>query len=295
MKIISLGEILWDVFEHDELLGGAPFNFSAHARRLGHDVLFVSAVGEDERGDAALERMADLGLSTSFVKRSPDAPTGIVPVTLDSTGQPRFVIQRPAAYDLVSLTERQLAALSSPEAEWIYFGTLHQRSADARRALAAILETNPHARRFYDVNLRPDSYDEALVDGLLRTSTVAKLNDEEANILAAMSGGRLRNLEGFMRDRAALYGWEAVCVTRGAQGCAILARDQYVEIAGYPVPVADTVGAGDAFSAAFLHALANGLSPVEIGDFANRVGALVASRRGAVPPWTIEEARALER
>ncbi|MGH9397937.1 MAG: carbohydrate kinase family protein [Terriglobia bacterium] len=295
MKIISLGEILWDVFEHGELLGGAPFNFAAHIHRLRHNVLFVSAVGEDDRGSAALEKMRELGLSTRFVQRTPDAPTGIVPVNLDSTGQPRFVIQRPAAYDLLSLTEREIAALSSPEAEWICFGTLHQCSANARQALAALLEANPHARRFYDVNLRPESYDKALVDTLLKESTVVKLNDEEAKTLEEIFGEDSVGIEEFSRSHAKRYGWEAVCVTRGARGCAILVGEEYVEVAGYPVTVIDTVGSGDAFSAAFLHGLANNWPPAEIGDFANRLGALVAGRRGAIPPWTIEEAMALSR
>ncbi|MGH9451692.1 MAG: carbohydrate kinase family protein [Terriglobia bacterium] len=295
MKIISLGEILWDVFEHGELLGGAPFNFAAHAHRLGHNVLFVSAVGEDERGDAALRRMAELGLSTRFVQRTSEAPTGVVPVTLDSTGQPRFVIERPAAYDCVSITEQDLAALSTPEAEWVCFGTLHQQSANARQTLAAILEANPHARRFYDVNLRPDCYDKALLDELLAIATVVKLNDDEARTLAEISGEKAGSVEEFMRKQAKRFGWEAACVTRGAQGCAILTGGNYLEVAGYRVTVADTVGAGDAFSAAFIHGMANGWPPAKMGDFANRVGALVASRRGALPPWTIEEAMALSK
>ncbi len=303
-KIISLGEILWDVFPDAEHLGGAPFNFAAHARRLGHDVCFVSAVGDDPRGRSALAKMEQLGLPTRFVQRLTGAATGIVSVRLDAAGQPTFTIHRPAAYDLVSLGPGDLAELSSPPADWIYFGTLHQMSPRARDLLAALIGANPRARRFYDINLRPASYEPALVRDLMKRASVVKLNDAEVRTVehlfdssggSALSPRSPRSLEEFCRTSAAAYGWEAVCVTRGAQGCALLIDGEYVEADGYPVDVADTVGAGDAFAAAFVHGLSAGWAPAKTGDFANRVGALVASRHGAIPSWTIEESRALAR
>jgi len=301
VKIISLGEILWDVFDDAEYLGGAPFNFAAHARRLGHDVFFVSAVGDDSRGRSALAKMEQLDLATRFVQRLTSAATGIVSVRLDSAGQPNFTIHRPAAYDLVSLGPGDLAELSSPQADWIYFGTLHQMSPGARDLLAALIGANPHARRFYDINLRPDSYEPALVRDLMKRASVVKLNDAEVRTVEDLFGGKASSprspysLEEFCRSRAEAHGWEAVCVTRGAQGCALLIGGEYAEVDGYAVEVADTVGAGDAFAAAFLHGLSTGWAPAEIGDFANRVGALVAGRHGAIPSWTIEECRALVR
>lgn len=293
MKIVSVGEILWDVFSDAEYLGGAPFNFAAHAHRLGHEVFFVSAVGRDPRGELALERMRELGLSTRFVRQTSEASTGIVPVSLDSSGQPHFTIQRPAAYDFVSLSKGDLAELSAPQPDWIYFGTLHQTAARARDALAAILEANPDAPRFFDVNLRANSYDRELVERLLGLADVVKLNEDEVAILEQLWGERPAGIEAFARRWLERHGWQALCVTRGAAGCAVLADGEYAEVAGFPVQVADAVGAGDAFSAAFVHGLASGWRPAEIGEFANRVGALVASRRGANPSWSVEEAMAL--
>ncbi|MGH9378429.1 MAG: carbohydrate kinase family protein [Terriglobia bacterium] len=293
MKIISIGEILWDVFDHGEYLGGAPFNFAAHARRLGHDVFFVSAVGNDARGRLAIARMEELGLSPRFVGRIGTQPTGIVSVGLDPLGQPQFVIHRPAAYDAVSVNESDLAALSSPKADWIYFGTLHQCSSSARHALSALIQSNPQTRRFYDVNLRASSYDATLVRDLLKQASVVKLNDEEVSRVGELLGQGNGPIEEFCRNNARIFGWEAVAVTRGAAGCSLLLGDEYEEVDGYAVPVADTVGAGDGFAAAFLHGLSQGWPPVEIGDFANRVGALIASRHGGIPDWTVEEAWAL--
>lgn len=293
MKIISIGEILWDVFDHGEYLGGAPFNFAAHARRLGHDVFFVSAVGNDERGRLAIARMEELGLSPRFVERVEAQPTGIVSVGLDPLGQPQFVIHRPAAYDFVSVDESDLAAISSPEADWIYFGALHQCSPSARHALSALIQSNPRARRFCDVNLRPGSYGAALVRDLLRQASVVKLNHEEVRTVGELLGQSNGSIEEFCRNNAKVFGWASVAVTRGAEGCSLLIGGDYVEVDGYTVPVADTVGAGDGFAAAFLHGLSQGWLPVEIGDFANRVGALIASRQGGIPGWSVEEAWAL--
>ncbi|HET7100124.1 MAG TPA: PfkB family carbohydrate kinase, partial [Terriglobia bacterium] len=139
MKIVSIGEVLWDVIGDQEHLGGAPFNFAAHSRRLGHDVQFVSAVGCDERGDRVLERMAQMDLSTRFVARAQGFPTGIASVTLDAAGQPSFCIERPAAYDFPELTPADLEEIFSPPPDWIYFGTLPQMSSKAHAVTGELL------------------------------------------------------------------------------------------------------------------------------------------------------------
>jgi len=295
MKILSIGEVLWDVFGDAEHLGGAALNFAAHARVLGHSVSLISAVGDDLRGRRALERMEALGLATRFVHRAKDHPTGIVTVQLDASGQPRFTIHRPAAYDFPELSADELGELSAQRPDWIYFGTLFQMSPQAKALTLKVLESNPQARRFYDVNLRENSYQASLVEELMSLATAVKLNDQEVGAIEAMFGWPHRSLEEFCRGTAKRFGWESVCVTRGANGSALLVDDNYVEANGYQVRVADTVGAGDAFAAAFLHGMAMRWPAPEIADFANRVGALIASRAGGTPLWTIEEANALSR
>ena len=282
MRLISIGEILWDVIGDKEHLGGALLNFSVHAARLGHEVSLVSAVGTDERGDRVLEASA-LGLSTDLIQRSGEWPTGIVTVTVAPDGQPTFVIHRPAAYDSIRLDGSALARLASWNPDWIC----------GRNLLFETMEAIPRARRFYDINLRQNCFTPELVLEMLRRATVVKLNDSEARALSAMFGTGDLTMERFCRDNAARLGWEAICVTRGEQGCAVLTGDQYVEVPGYRVQVADAVGAGDAFAAAFLHGLDSGWPAAEIGDFANRLGALVASRPGGVAPWSLDQVQAL--
>jgi fructokinase len=295
MKIISIGEILWDVFEHTEHLGGAPFNFAAHACRLGHQVLFLSAVGDDERGRRALAAAGELGLSTRFIRSIGDAATGVVSVHLDAAGQPAYKIHRPAAYDHLRLEEPDYECLSQFEPDWIYFGTLHQTNPRVRELIRTVIELIPRARRFYDINLRRDSYTPSLVEELLGLAHTVKLNEDEAATVGSFLGASHRATEDFCRFCADRFHLDAICVTRGEKGCSILSGNQYAEVDGYPVQVRDTVGSGDAFAAAFLHGLGNGWPPEKTGDFANRVGALVAGRDGAIPPWTVEECEALAR
>jgi fructokinase len=294
VNVICIGEVLWDIVGQEEHLGGATFNFSAHLSRLGQRVSFISAVGADQRGQRVIDSMSQLGLATEFLHVEKDHPTGTASVALASDGQPKFVLHRPAAYDFPQLTAAQCDQLFSRPVDWIYFGTLHQMCPQARKLTADILERTSAARRFYDVNLRSDGYTPELIRQLMSRATIVKLNHEEVEAIALMFGSRHGSLEEFCRTYADLYKWAGVCVTRGSLGCTVLMGGQYIEAPGYPVHVVDTVGAGDAFAAAFLHGLSSGWSTPEIADFANRVGALVASRRGAIPEWTIAEANVLE-
>jgi fructokinase len=166
-------------------------------------------------------------------------------------------------------------------------------SPKAKALTLKVIDAHPEARRFYDVNLRENCYEASLVNELMSLATAVKLNDEEVDMIQSMFGWSYRSLEDFCQGTAQRFGWEAVCVTRGEAGCVLLVGDNYVEAEGYEVRVADTVGAGDAFAAAFLHGLGSGWPAQKLADFANRVGALVASRPGGTPFWTVKEAEAL--
>lgn len=293
MKIISIGEVLWDVVGSDEHLGGAPFNFSAHVHRLGHQVYFVSGVGRDDRGRRILERLRAMGISTDAVAVDDQLPTGYVSVTLAAGGQPNFVIHRPAAYDAPRLDAALGSALSSPPPDWICYGTLAALSPQALGAIHTLIRTNPSASRFYDINLRPASYTPDLVKELLSLANVVKLNDQEVAELSRLLGMPAMPLRDFCVTLAARSKLKALCVTRGDQGSALWMGGDYVEAPGYAVRVADAIGAGDAYAAAFLHGFNAGWPPARVADFANRVGALIASRSGAIPQWTVAEALAL--
>ena len=293
MKIISLGEVLWDILPGAEHLGGAPFNFAQHARNLAHDVSFVSAVGNDHRGRRALELMEQAGLATSFVRTASDHPTGTVTVSFDPSLGPQYRIHRPAAYDFPALSPAEFDALLTPPPTWIYFGTLQQMSVPARDLTARLLDAAPAARRFYDVNLRAGSFTPNLVRTLMRQAQVLKLSYEELPLVKEICGIAHGALEQFCREIARAFELESVCVTRAAEGCVLLLEGEYVEARGFPVQMADAIGAGDAFSAALVHGISSGWPAHQAAGFAYRVGALVASRPGGSPHWTVTEAMAL--
>jgi fructokinase len=287
-RILVLGEVLWDLFPDSVRLGGAALNFAAHSKRLGHEPILISAVGADELGEETVQAITSLGLDTSFLQTTQRFKTGTASVQLGPSGQTSFFIERPAAYDAVELSQENLQIIITLHPEWFYYGTLFPSTSSGKRVLDRLLDAVPHAKRFYDLNLRPGSDSLELVSELLQTANVVKLNDEEMNCLQEFMSLPV-DTERFCREGTERFGWSAVCVTLGARGCAMLVAGEYVEASGHAVNVADTVGAGDAFAAAFMHGIISNWPATEIADFSNRVGALVASVHGAIPNWTLKE------
>ena len=288
LRIVSLGEILWDIFGNEEFLGGAPLNFSANAQRLGNSVALLSAVGTDERGALALEGLTALGITTDYVQILPNQLTGTATVSNCMNGDSTFVIERSTAYDHVRFDTPLLAELQAFNPEWIYFGTLTQTTESNERIVHALARLFPQAKCFYDLNLREGHWNLPLVLRLSHLSSVIKLNESEAEILySSMPADKPFTLERFCRLWSTLFDIETIAVTLGHRGCAVFHQDELRLFRGYPVDVVDTVGAGDAFAAAFLHGRD---WPIDMrASFANALGAVVASRRGGTPPWAVEE------
>lgn len=281
-SVVVLGEVLWDVFGETRRLGGAPLNFAAHARRLGHPVSLVSGLGDDDLGREAAKLVAALDLDMRLLQTTSRFATGTAAVRLGLDGSPEFTIARPAAYDAIELAAPELQALAGGEVGWFYYGTLFAATSQGRQVLDRMLEALGGALKFYDLNLRPDAESSALVEALLAHADVVKLNEDE---LARVSkfAGLPSNVEAFCHAASERYGLDAVSVTLGERGCAMLVRGEFVEARAHPVVVADTVGAGDSFAAAFLHGLCRQWPVGEIADFANRVASGVASRHGSLP------------
>ena len=286
-RLLIVGEVLWDVFGNEMHLGGAPLNFAAHVARLGHCPRLISAVGDDNLGRSAKRSISALGLDTTFIETAARFPTGTARVEGSAT-HPRFNIERPAAYDALCLTPEAVARLQEYAPNWLYHGTLFACEASGKATLWQLMEAFPAVPRLYDINLRPGFDSAALVRELIALANVVKLNETEILAVADFTG-LPKASEAFCRAGRERYGWQAVCVTLGARGCALLIGDEYVEAGRHTVEVVDTVGAGDAFAAAFVHGLSLGWAPSGIAAFANRVGALVASRPGAIPDWSMEE------
>jgi len=283
MHIISIGEILWDVYENEEHIGGAPFNFSVHANHLGHEVYFISAVGKDRQGDHVFECISDYGLSTKYISRVKNYPTGYVDVTIGMDGLPSYDIHRPAAYDFPSLTSEQINDFNSFKPDWLYFGTVQQMSVVARELTSNLVELLPKTRCFYDMNLRDGNYTKDLVKKLLMASSILKLNDEEVRICCELFEKYPMELKDFCSWSVNAFELEGVCITMGSDGCAVYLDGEYIESPGYQVEVVDPVGAGDAFAASFIHGLIQKWQLDEICTFSNKYSASVVGYQGAIP------------
>jgi len=283
--VVVLGEVLWDLVGETRRLGGAPLNFAAHSRSLGHPVTLISGLGADEAGREAASLIAGLDLDASLLQTSSRFATGTAEVRLNPDGSAEFAIARPAAYDALELSARELERLEARAPAWLYYGSLFAATAQGRQVLDRLLGALGGSLKFLDLNLRPGSDAPELVRELLGFADVVKLNAEELERVRALAG-LPAGIEAFCRAACDRYGWQAVAVTLGERGCAMLAGGQYVEAPGQPVVVADTVGAGDAFAAAFMHGLSRQWPTAEIAAFANRVAARVVGRHGSLPERT---------
>ena len=296
VKILSMGEVLWDVLGEVEYLGGAPLNFSAVLQRLGNTAAVLTAVGKDERGMRTLKAMQDLSLTTEFVQQVSERPTGTAFVSTDGDRNVFFTINRPAAFDFLKIDGSLLERAVHFAPDWLYFGTLAQANPHMEAALNRLVKNLPETQCFYDVNLRSGHWSLALVERLSSAADVLKLNRHEAEMLYELTRGKGEfNLEDFCRHWSLTYNIPTICVTLGSRGCAIFDHGTLRFFEGFSVDVVDTVGSGDAFAAAFLHGLNAGWPIEENATFANALGALVAGRRGGTPDWNIEEHIALIR
>lgn len=284
-RVLVVGEVLWDRFPNSTRLGGAPLNFSVHLNRLKHSPRLVSAIGTDATGVEARRAIHVLDLDASLVQSTSRYRTGSATVHIGSEGQTSFTIERPAAYDGIKLSDGITQQLIEWNPSWLYYGTLFPSYPSSRELLFRLFRTLPHAARFYDLNMRPGFDCPDLIETLLGSAAVVKLNEEELRVVHAFTGLPAEP-EAFCRAGVDRYHWRAVCVTLGVRGCAMLVTGDYVEADGFPVDVADTVGAGDAFAAAFLHGLISNWPAAKIAEFSNRIGAFVASIHGAIPDHT---------
>jgi len=281
-RIVAVGEVLWDLLPAGRVMGGAPANFICHARSLGADAALISRVGRDELGSEILERFAARGLPVETVQVDPSAPTGTVQVDVDAAGQPRFTIAEAVAWDRIEADEPARRAASGADA--FCFGSLVQRTEPARRAVAELLAcVRPDALRVCDINLRPPFHTRAVIESSLAAANMLKLNDQELPVLAGMFAlsGDVRRQLAALADRFAL---KAVALTRGSQGSLLLADGKWSEHAGVRVTVRDAVGAGDAFTAAWVVGLLRGTDLDAVNARANEVAGYVCTQAGATPP-----------
>ena len=287
MKVLSFGEILWDVYPDEKYLGGAPLNFAAHLAKHGEKVYMLSSVGNDTLGREALVQAERWGVSTEYVTVNSEKQTGCCLVTLDERSVPFYNLLKDVAYDHIT------AAQLPDDADVLYFGTLALRSRANFECLHRILQTHCFKEVFVDVNIRPPFYSPETVRFAVENATILKVSLEELHVLYSVFGtDDGQPYRSFARQLAGRCDkLRCIIITLGEDGAYVLQTRSGEEFicGALPVQLCSTVGAGDSFSAAFLSKLMGGCPMADCLRHAVKVAGFVVSRFDAVPDYRPEE------
>lgn len=284
MRILSFGEILFDIIEGEHYLGGAPLNFAAHLAKMGEASYIFSKVGKDKLGGEALDKIEQIGVKSDFIQQDERYPTGTVPVAFKN-GQPDYTILEDVAYDFIDFSESE-DLMYLQDFDVLYYGTLAQRNPISQKALQALISRKTFKHIFYDINLRKDCYTPSIIQQSLQHCSIFKLNDEEIAVVSNLLYGKDFMMEEFVGLISADFQIGVIVITAGARGCYVYADGELHFVKGYPAQVMDTVGAGDAFSAAFVRGYVSHKDPFRAADMANKLGAFVAGSRGPIPTYS---------
>jgi fructokinase len=287
-RILGIGELLWDMLPEGPQLGGAPANYGVMAARLGNDAAVLSRIGRDSLGEQALKILQPFPVDCGHLQVDREQPTGRVSVTFED-GQPVYTIHQPVAWDFFALSEDWLSEAGRADA--VCFGSLAQRSELSRSTIHALVRaTRPECVRIFDVNLRAPFYTAQIVRESLQLASVMKMNDAEVPLVLSLLGlGSAESLrEGTDILLTEFPELQLVAITCGGSGSLLVSRTDWHQHPGIPIRVADTIGAGDAFTAAMTHYLLRGAPLSVLNEAGNRWGSFIASNAGAMPPISAE-------
>ena len=279
-KIIAIGEIVWDCLPAGKQLGGAPLNFAFFAKELGAQAYAVSAVGNDELGDETLQVASATGVNLDFVQRN-DLPTSRVLVTLDENGIPQYEIVEGVAWDAVECPDSALELVR--DASVICWGSLAQRTEKSRQSVLSMLSATPAScLKVFDINIRQHYYSLEVIKNSLEYADILKLNEDELPLVAEMLG-MPGSEEAVISEIIERYSLKYVVYTHGADFSRVYGAEGLLSHQDTPkVKVADTVGAGDSFTAVLVTSLLQGRDIATAHALAVEVAAFVCTRHGAI-------------
>ena len=278
--VIGIGEALWDMLPEGKKLGGAPANFAYHACQFGLEGMAVSAIGQDSLGEEIVEALEAHHLPYHLDRV--EYPTGTVQVTLDPQGVPQYEIKTDVAWDNIPYT-KELAALAA-DCKAVCFGSLAQRNAVSRESIGLFLQAVPEdCLKVFDINLRQDFYNREVLEESFRRCDILKINDEELVVISRMFELPGLSLEEKCRSLIKTYNLQMLILTCGVNGSYVFYEGGMSFLDTPKVTVADTVGAGDSFTGAFVGSLLNGKTVPEAHETAVKVSAYVCTQSGAMP------------
>lgn len=280
--VVGIGELLWDKLPEGKKIGGAPTNFAFHVSQFGLTSYAVSAIGNDADGEELLKTINEKNIKSliSIV----DFPTGTVDVTISGNGIPSYEIHTNVAWDNIPMTDTLINLAKNTSA--VCFGSLAQRSQTSRNTIAKFIEAMPKgdkSLKIFDINLRQEFYSKEIIDQSLNLCNILKINDAELKIIAEMYSLNGNNLSDWCKELISLYNLTLLILTCGENGSYIFTHKTESFLHTPTVEVADTVGAGDSFTAAFTASLLCGASINEAHKKAVEVSAFVCTQHGAMP------------
>jgi fructokinase len=282
-KIVGLGEVLFDVLPTGKMLGGAPANFAYIATQLGNQGIIASRIGNDSNGKEITQLLANKQVDASLLQTDSEKPTGIVNVKLEN-GQPSYEIVENVAWDFLESSDDWKELAKSCDA--VCFGTLAQRNSVSKETIQSFVSlTTPNCLRIFDVNLRQNYYSQNVLETSLNLANIVKMNHEELPIIVEMFDVAGVNQIEQAQNLRHTFNLKAICITRGGNGSLLVTEQDFDENAGVKVEIADTIGAGDAFTAAMVSGFLHKFELKIINSQANRIGAYVASKSGAMPTF----------
>ena len=280
--IVGIGEALWDVLPEGKKIGGAPANFAYHVSQFGLESCAVSAVGDDELGKEIRSNFEEKKLQT-LIETVP-YPTGTVQVEIDKLGVPQYDIKENVAWDNIPFTP-QIEELAH-RTKAICFGSLAQRNEVSRNTIEQFIEAMPKTEDtliVFDVNLRQSFYSREVLDRSMKRCNVLKINDEELITISRMLGYQGTDLQSKCWILLGRYHLKMLILTCGVNGSYVFTPGSMSFLATPKVKVADTGGAGDSFTGAFVASILKGLSVADAHQKAVNVSAFVCTQRGAMP------------
>lgn len=282
MNTICFGEILWDILPHEKVPGGAPMNVCYHLNQTGHTASIISKIGDDEEGKGLSEFLQQHRVDTSLVQIDSRYATGTV-IATQNGNEMEYDIVQPVAWDFIDATEELLRKVS--QASYFICGSLAARSEHSRTTLYRLLEVAQ--TKVIDINLRPPHFEKSTLEYLFQQADILKLNDHELSLVAGWYTNET-NFEEQVTFLSNQFSIPTIIITKGANGAALYYNDIFYYHDGYKVTIADTIGSGDAFLAGFLSRIIQQQTPEASLEFACKLGAFVASQKGACPPYEVD-------
>jgi len=283
-EAICFGEILWDVLPSGAKPGGAPMNVAYHLQKLGIPTAMISRVGKDERGEQLLQLLQNNSIDVDFIQKDEQHSTGIVNATIRPNNEVLYDIVYPVAWDFIEW-KQELSDMVE-KARFFVYGSLAARNKTSCQTLLKLREA-AHTK-VVDINLRPPHFNQKLIEDMLKGADIVKLNEHELFLISRWYK-ELKEMDEqvkFLQDKFFI---PIVIVTKGGEGAMVCKEGNVLTHKGFPVKVADTVGSGDAFLAAFLSGIFKEGDMEGCLQYANALGAFIASKEGACPAYQLEE------